>query len=76
MLDNHMSFFLRRIVIDTLKEVDGDRKCFRMVGGLLCERTVKDVLPILISNQEQVKFVLLVYMKLENLTFIHEYFSN
>jgi len=42
-----------KIVIDTLKEVDGDRKCFRMVGGLLCERTVKEVLPILVSNQEQ-----------------------
>ena len=58
MLNNHTSFFCLRIVIDTLKEVDGDRKCFRMVGGLLCERTVKEVLPILVSNQEQVKFVL------------------
>jgi hypothetical protein len=28
-----------------------------MVGGLLCERTVKEVLPILVSNQEQVKFI-------------------
>lgn len=43
-----------KIVIDTLKEVDGDRKCFNMVGGVLYERTVKEVLPILISNQEQI----------------------
>lgn len=53
-----MYFFFRRIVIDTLKEVDGDRKCFNMIGGVLCERTVKEVLPILISNQEQVGFTL------------------
>ncbi|XP_067013407.1 prefoldin subunit 2 [Anabrus simplex] len=42
-----------KLVIDTLKEVDGDRKCFRMIGGVLCERTVKDVLPVLITNKEQ-----------------------
>ncbi|PNF31784.1 Prefoldin subunit 2 [Cryptotermes secundus] len=46
-----------KIVIDTLKEVDGDRKCFNMVGGVLYERTVKEVLPILISNQEQVRYI-------------------
>lgn len=46
--------FFRRIVIETLKEVDGDRKCFNMVGGVLCERTVKEVLPILTTNQEKV----------------------
>lgn len=43
-----------RIVIDTLKDLDGDRKCFRMVGGVLCEKTVKDVLPSLITNRDQV----------------------
>ena len=44
-----------RLVIDTLKDVDPDRKCFRMVGGVLVERTVKEVLPALINNREQVK---------------------
>jgi len=43
-----------RLVIEALKEVDGDRKCFRMVGGVLVERTVKDVLPAMINNYEQV----------------------
>jgi len=33
------------VVIETLKNVDSERKCFRMVGGILSERTVKEVLP-------------------------------
>ncbi|XP_050416818.1 prefoldin subunit 2 [Patella vulgata] len=41
------------LVIDTLKEVDEGRKCYRMVGGVLVERTVKDVLPALTNNKEQ-----------------------
>ncbi|XP_046340895.1 prefoldin subunit 2-like [Haliotis cracherodii] len=41
------------LVIETLKEVDSDRKCFRMVGGVLVERTVKDVLPALVNNKDQ-----------------------
>jgi len=41
------------LVVDTLKDVDGDRKCFRMIGGVLVERTVKDVLPALLKNKEQ-----------------------
>ena len=43
-----------RLVIDVLKGVEGERKCFRMVGGVLVERTVKDVLPALEYNNEQV----------------------
>ncbi|KAL0106298.1 hypothetical protein PUN28_016191 [Cardiocondyla obscurior] len=42
-----------KIVIDTLKNVDPKRKCYRMVGGLLCERTVEDVMPALVTNKEQ-----------------------
>ena len=42
------------LVIDTLKEVDETRKCYRMVGGVLVERTVKEVLPALENNKEQV----------------------
>ncbi|XP_075884348.1 prefoldin subunit 2 [Nelusetta ayraudi] len=43
-----------RLVIETLKDVDASRKCFRLVGGVLVERTVKEVLPALESNKEQV----------------------
>ena len=46
-------FFLpigNRVVIETLKETDGARKCFRMVGGVLVERTVAEVLPAVEAN--------------------------
>uniref|UniRef100_A0A672RBI9 Prefoldin subunit 2 n=1 Tax=Sinocyclocheilus grahami TaxID=75366 RepID=A0A672RBI9_SINGR len=45
---------LRSLVIETLKEVDPSRKCFRLVGGVLVERTVKEVLPALENNKEQI----------------------
>lgn len=44
-----------RLVIETLQNVDEDRKCFRMVGGVLVERTVKEVLPALTTNRDQVQ---------------------
>ena len=43
------------IVIEALKGVEPDRRCFRMIGGVLVERTVKDVLPALENNKEQVR---------------------
>jgi chaperonin cofactor prefoldin len=49
-----------RLVIDTLKDVktkQPDRKCFRLVGGVLVERTVKEVLPALEQNRENVSLV-------------------
>ena len=41
-----------KTVIETLNTVDKDRKCFRLIGGVLCERTVKEVLPQLIENKD------------------------
>lgn len=55
-----MIFF--RIVIDTLKNIDPKRKCYRMTGGVLCERTVEDVMPALVTNKEQVRVVLLFFI--------------
>lgn len=46
------------MVIETLKSVNEDRKCYRMIGGVLCERTVKDVLPVLQNNKEQLTKVM------------------
>lgn len=48
-------------VMNALKKVDPDRKCFRMVGGVLVERTVKDVVPALQYNLEQVRGHLGIY---------------
>ena len=49
-----LSDFVDRLVIETLKEVQPDRRCYRMVGGVLVERTVGDVLPTLTTNKQQV----------------------
>jgi len=53
-LEEFIQVYIFRLVIETLKEVDDDRRCFRLVGGVLVERTVKDVLPALVNNKEQV----------------------
>lgn len=45
------------LVIETLSEAhltEPTRKCFRLVGGVLVERTVEDVLPSLKTQSEQV----------------------
>ena len=45
-----------RLVIETLEGVEKDRKCFRMVGGVLVERQVGEVQPALTSNRDKVSF--------------------
>ncbi len=39
-----------KLVVDTLKKMDSDRRAYRLVGGVLVERTVGDILPIVQSN--------------------------
>lgn len=51
--------FENRLVIETLREAfatDPKRKAFRLVGGVLVERTVADVLPELEERFEQVRW--------------------
>jgi prefoldin subunit 2 len=48
----------RRLVLETLAPLPEDRKCFRMINGVLVERTVKDVIPILQTNSEGLNKVL------------------
>lgn len=45
-------------MLETLNPLPGDRKCFRMVNGVLVERTVSDVLPALQTNADGLKKVL------------------
>jgi len=42
-----------KLVIETLEGVEKDRKCFRMVGGVLVERKVGEVEPALTSNRDK-----------------------
>lgn len=53
-LRSNFFLWILRLVIETLKEVEKDRKCFRMIGGVLVERTVNEVLPALETNKDQV----------------------
>lgn len=36
-----------RLVLESLKNMDGDRKCMRMIGTVLVDKTVKEVIPVL-----------------------------
>ena len=44
-------------MIKELKEVAQDRKCFQLIGGVLTERTVGDVVPNLTNKKEQIEKV-------------------
>ncbi|GAB0138863.1 hypothetical protein EsDP_00007085 [Epichloe bromicola] len=47
-----------KLVLETLEPLSGERKCFRLINGVLVERTVKDVVPALKTNQDGLKKVL------------------
>ncbi|KAM0347070.1 hypothetical protein ACHAPU_005009 [Fusarium lateritium] len=47
-----------KLVLETLDPLSEDRKCFRLINGVLVERTVKDVKPALKTNQEGLRKVL------------------
>jgi prefoldin subunit 2 len=49
---------VHRLVLETLEPLPADRKCFRMINGVLVERTVKDVVPALKTNSEGLRKVL------------------
>ncbi len=41
-----------RMVLDTLEKMEGERTCFRLVGGVLVQRQVAQVLPALQQNMD------------------------
>ena len=45
-------------MLETLEPLSEERKCFRMINGVLVERTVKDVVPALKTNSDGLKKVL------------------
>lgn len=46
------------MVVDTLEPMDVSRRAYRLVGGVLVERTVGEVLPTVKANQEGIKQLL------------------
>lgn len=44
-----------RLVEETLKPLDGQRRAYRLVGEVLVERTVEEVLPSVSNNREKVR---------------------
>ena len=40
------------LVINAIQPLDPSRRCYRMIGGVLVERTVKEVLPAVQRNKE------------------------
>ena len=45
------------LVIKTLEPLDTSRKCFRLVGDVLVERTVGEVLPAVKKNRDNLSSV-------------------
>lgn len=43
------------LVVDAIKPLDPDRKCFRMIGGVLVEGTTGKVLPVIEKNRDQLE---------------------
>lgn len=49
-----------KLVEDTLEPLDPERRAYRLVGEVLVERTVKEVLPSVKTNRENVRLVKVV----------------
>lgn len=72
-----------RSVISALKEVSPERRCYRLVGGVLVERQVKEVLPALEHNFTKVTVIgrmcvceMYTYIRLVQLSALLETLSN
>jgi prefoldin subunit 2 len=48
-----------RLVIESLTKLESERKAFRLIGGVLVEKTVGEVLPAVSQNFEGVRALLL-----------------
>ncbi|GIL91654.1 hypothetical protein Vretimale_9589 [Volvox reticuliferus] len=44
-----------KLVLEALEKVDKDRKCFRLVGDVLVERTVGETMPAVAKNKENLE---------------------
>lgn len=58
-----------KLVVDTLTKLELNRKAFRLVGGVLVERTVEEVLPAVSQNYEGVR----IYQHRQNPLAFHKF---
>jgi len=56
-IDQQQKMAEHDLVIKTLEPLDGSRKCFRLVGDVLVERTVAEVLPAVKGNRDHLAAV-------------------
>jgi prefoldin subunit 2 len=49
-----------KLVLEQLLKLEPNRKAFRLIGGILVERTVGDVLPPVQQNYDGVSFLLFI----------------
>jgi len=61
-------FHLISSVVRTLSKLPGDRKCFRLVGDVLVERTVNEVVPALEQNKAAVYEICVLTIHVLDLT--------
>eukprot|EP01053_Blabericola_migrator_P002259 Blabericola_migrator_1__2258@NODE_1624_length_4146_cov_257_033096_g1033_i1_p4_GENE_NODE_1624_length_4146_cov_257_033096_g1033_i1NODE_1624_length_4146_cov_257_033096_g1033_i1_p4_ORF_typecomplete_len108_score20_86Prefoldin_2/PF01920_20/3_5e21Prefoldin/PF02996_17/20Prefoldin/PF02996_17/0_01DivIVA/PF05103_13/0_0037Spc7/PF08317_11/1_3Spc7/PF08317_11/1_9SlyX/PF04102_12/0_39SlyX/PF04102_12/5_5GKAP/PF03359_13/0_065Nsp1_C/PF05064_13/76Nsp1_C/PF05064_13/0_18LPP/PF04728_13/8LPP/PF04728_13/2_5KfrA_N/PF11740 len=47
-----------QLVLDALKTADKDRRCYRLVGGVLVERTVSEVQSALQVQQQKIEEII------------------
>ncbi|EEF45295.1 probable prefoldin subunit 2 [Ricinus communis] len=46
------------LVINAIQPLDPSRRCYRMIGGVLVERTIKEVLPAVQRNKDGIEEVI------------------
>ncbi|KAL8121754.1 prefoldin subunit 2-like [Apium graveolens] len=46
------------LVINAIKPLDQSGRCYRMIGGVLVERTIKEVFPVVQHNKEGLEMVI------------------
>ncbi|XP_042021724.1 probable prefoldin subunit 2 [Salvia splendens] len=46
------------LVVNAIKPLDPSRRCYRMIGGVLVERTIREVLPAVQRNKEGLEEVI------------------
>ncbi|WCJ35497.1 prefoldin 2 [Euphorbia peplus] len=47
------------LVINAIQPLDPSRRCYRMIGGVLVERTIREVMPAVQRNKEGIEEVIL-----------------